>query len=371
MSQGSQASEFTPTVIRGESLGDAPKGEFLVDTFSVTFPLSALEKVAGEVCPWVVSDDDIADRMQCFLNHIFGAGLFTVSPKRTGGRNFFDNAISFDGKAFIAWGGNNKVRDYDGGVSRIVEERAQLYMTGESCAMVSDWSLVRSRLAEIDARLTRIDLAFDDHDGTHTVDLCRSMYLSGDFKGQGRPPKASYIDDFGSGDGRTFYVGRRENGKVLRCYEKGKQLGNAESPWVRWEVELHNRDRELPLDMLIDPARFLAGSYPALSFLSKVQEVIRTAREKVAITYERLRRVARTQYGKLLNFAHTALGLRPDQIFYEFCNPRGYPDRLVWSGCSAVVANDVQGFDSLKSEKQAHNGQLMTSVLNELAAIEV
>lgn len=44
------------------------------------------------------------------------------------------------------------------------------------------------------------------------------------------------------GRGRTFYVGRRENGKLLRVYEKGKQLGAENSPWVRIELELHNKD---------------------------------------------------------------------------------------------------------------------------------
>lgn len=371
MSTYADSSDFTPTVIRGESLHEVPRGEFLVDTFSVTFPVSSMERVTGDVSPWVVSDDDISDRMQAFVNHLFGAGIFTVSDKVSGGRNFFESAITFDGKAFIAWGGNNKVRDYDGGVSRLVEERAQLYMTGEACAMIKNWDALPSRLADLGARLTRVDLAFDDHDGIHNVDLCREKFLSGEFKGQGRPPKASYIDDFGSGDGRTFYVGRRENGKLLRCYDKGKQLGDPNSPWVRWECELHNRDRELPLDMLTNPAEYLAGAYPALSFLSKVAHVIRTAREKVSIQYDKLRRIARTQYGKLINFAHQVMGLRPDQIFYEFCNPKGFPDRLVWSGSPGVIANDVGGFESLRAETQTHNGQLMKSVLNDLATIEV
>lgn len=356
----------TPTVIRGES----PAGEFLVDTFSATFPVSALERVAGDVSRWTASDDEVVERFQFFVDWLFGTGVFTVEPKVKGGRNFFDNSVAFDGKAFIAWGGNNKVRDYDGSVSRFVDERAQIYMTGEACLMVTDWPRVAAKLEQVEARLTRVDLAFDDHEGVHNVDQCRSMFLAGEFTGQGRPPKAQYIDDFGSGDGRTFYVGNRTNGKVLRCYEKGKQLGDPNSPWVRWEVEMHNRDRELPFDMLVNPASYLAGSYPALSFLSRVAEVIRTARERLAIQYEKLRRIARTQYGKLFNFAHQVMGLRMEQIFYEFCNPDGFPDRLAWSG-NAVRSDKGGDFDGLRDQVAASNLGRQESVLSQLSAIEV
>ncbi len=49
----------------------------------------------------------------------------------------------------------------------------------------------------------------------------------------------------------------------MRIYEKGKQLGDPESPWVRWELELHNTDREIPFDVLLQPGRYVAGAYPA------------------------------------------------------------------------------------------------------------
>ena len=104
-----------------------------------------------------------------------------------------------------------------------------------------------------------------------------------------------------TGKGRTFYVGVRENGKLLRVYEKGKQLGEKDSPWVRWEVELHNEDRVIPWDVLIAPGRYVAGSYPALSWVQADVCRIKTLRKTDGITYDRLVRHARQSVGKLVH----------------------------------------------------------------------
>ena len=58
------------------------------------------------------------------------------------------------------------------------------------------------------------------------------------------------------------------NGKMLRIYEKGKQLGDSESPWVRVEAELRNKSRVIPWDALTRPGSYLAGAYPCLAYLS-------------------------------------------------------------------------------------------------------
>jgi len=104
-----------------------------------------------------------------------------------------------------------------------------------------------------------------------------------------------------TGLGRTLYVGRRENGKLLRVYEKGKQLGDKDSPWVRWEVEMHNIDRVIPWDVLLAPGRYVAGSYPALSWVQADASRIKTLRKTDGITYARLVRHARQSVGKLVH----------------------------------------------------------------------
>ncbi len=319
----------TPSVIRGES----PAGEILIDTLSFTVLRSKVEMVVGgSVSGWTLSHEEMISAFQKFLNFVFGADAMKCGDKVKGGRNFFDHSIQLENKAgFVAFGGNNKVMDYDGTTTKLVEERVQIYLTGEGCAQVPDWDRVYRKLQKLEARITRVDPAFDDHAGSITLEMMMSAYRAGEFAAQGRPPLAKYIDDFGSNKGCTFYVGSRENGKQFRAYEKGKQLGDPLSPWTRFEVEIHATDREIPLEVLIEPQAFLAGSYPALSFLSSIVKKIKTARIKLEIQYLKLRKICRMQYGKLLNFAYHHVTQDFEALFNEFLNPDGFPDRLQWA----------------------------------------
>lgn len=315
-------------------MGDfqAPAGEVLIDTVSVTFPRSEVERiVGGSVCGWTATNSEILERFQYFLNWLFGCELFQC-VEIGGKRNGFDQTIVLDGKTgFFAWGGNNKKLDAEGNLIEHVEERVQLYIDGVGCARVGNWIGFGMRASSLrDRRITRVDVAFDDHDGHKTVNDCRNMYDAGLFTSTGRPPKAKHIDDMGSNEGCTFYVGKRENGKMLRCYEKGKQLGDPTSKWVRWEVEFSAKDRDIPFDVFTDPARFIAGAYPALSFISKVREVIRTCREKLDIQFNRLMKIAKVQYGKLLNFAYSVARIPAEEVFDSLVNYTDVPERLKW-----------------------------------------
>lgn len=333
-----QRTEVTPSVIRGES----PTGQVLIDTVSMSMPIRAVEMIVGTVSGWTLTQEQQVAAFQKFLNFLFGESVFEVPEKIKGGRNFFDHSLPFDNNGgFIAWGGNNKVRDYDGETQREVEERLQVYITGDGCMRVPDWNRVAKKLEKLEARLTRLDIAFDSHDGAYTVDDCKNWWLDGLFNGQGRPPKSKFIDDMGSKEGRTFYVGKRENGKMLRCYEKGKQLGDPNSPWVRFECELHANDRVIPISALCNPAAYLAGCYRALEFISSVIERIKTARLKLDIQFAKLMRIARTQYGKLLHFANRYVGLSEEQVFVDLVNCDGFPDRLNW-----VVKSQIGDYES-------------------------
>lgn len=137
---------------------------------------------------------------------------------------------------------------------------------------MNDWLAVHDFIEDKQGRITRVDLTHDDFDGLITLAQAKEWFEAGDFhSGKGYPPSGEYIDDFGSGKGKTLYVGSGKNGKVLRIYEKGKQLGDPQSPWIRWELELHNKDRVLPLDTLLYPARYLAAGYPPCEWISSNQ----------------------------------------------------------------------------------------------------
>lgn len=188
--------------------------------------------------------------------------------------------------------------------------RWMLQITGAGCSLVQSWASLAALLAEVGARLTRVDLAVDFLDGQYTVDDAVQMHRDGAFNCGGRNPSTSVAGDWlENKGGRTLYVGKTTNGKLLRVYEKGKQLGNAESDWVRFEVQLGNRDREIPLDVLLRPDAFLAGCYPALaSMLEASAERIATDQEQGAVTLDHLMFHLKRSYGKLIGLVSDSEG---------------------------------------------------------------
>ena len=180
-----------------------------------------------------------------------------------------------------------------------------LSLPGEACHQVPNWQrLINFLDIELGGRITRWDGAVDDYSGVHNVDWAVKLYLSGQFTAGGNRPscsqKGNWIEP--DGRGRTFYVGKRENGKMVRIYEKGMQLGARFHPWVRWEVEMHNTDRIIPWKALLEPGKFVAGAYPkALDWIEEEMQRIKTVQTTAKIGYDHLTRTAATAYGKLIN----------------------------------------------------------------------
>jgi phage replication initiation protein len=129
---------------------------------------------------------------------------------------------------------------------------------------------VADHIERLGGRISRCDIAHDDHDGDAlNVHALRELAQSGAFAEGGRPPKTRFISDEGHGTGCTLYVGGKGH-KELCIYEKGKQQGMPESPWVRMEVRLygkHVEGRAVPVDALRDPVAFLRGAYRAIAHL--------------------------------------------------------------------------------------------------------
>ncbi|MGH8045146.1 MAG: replication initiation factor domain-containing protein, partial [Stenotrophomonas sp.] len=125
----------------------------------------------------------------------------------------------------------------------------------------------------------------------------------GEFNNRGQRPKAQLVDDYDSGDGKTLYIGGKKSEKQLRVYEKGREQGDKNSPWVRYEAQFRKSDRkEIPLDVLRDPASYLLGAYPVLNFLHCVATRIDITKAAVEATWKSARRHLRRQYGATLAF---------------------------------------------------------------------
>jgi phage replication initiation protein len=182
--------------------------------------------------------------------------------------------------------------------------RAMLDIPGASCGLIVDWPRFRDFLESLpESRLTRVDTAVDLHEGEFTVDDAVRWHGEGLFNCAGRNPSTRTDGDWlQEKEGRTLYIGKAKNGKGLRCYEKGKQLGDLESDWVRFEVQFGNRDRVLPFEIITDPTRYFVAAYPALEqIVSAAGERIKTLSNTAAVTLGRLLDAVKRTYGKWLN----------------------------------------------------------------------
>lgn len=208
--------------------------------------------------------------------------------------------------------------------------RARLDISGTGCSIISAWGLLSGWVQQFEApKITRIDLAVDCLEGEFTVDHAVEWYKSGEFSTGGSMPRHQTAGDWLTSPsvyGRTLNIGRRENGKMLRIYEKGKQLGNDSSAWVRWEVELRCKDREVPFDAITSPDTYFAGAYKCLDrVLPCAGTRIKTDQKQGLISVQSAIEYAKTGYGQLLYCLKEFM--TPDEIL-ESVARAGVPKRL-------------------------------------------
>jgi phage replication initiation protein len=216
-------------------------------------------------------------------------------------------------------------------------DRNLLQLNARGCALLADqWAEMHTWLLTVNVRITRVDFALDFHEGEHDVDEAVRLYEAGAFAVRGRQPKCSIAGDWlRDKDGRTFYVGRRQNGKLLRVYEKGRQLGDLKSRWVRWELQLGRKERDLPLAILINPAPYFAGAYPALAQILPTTSIALPTRaiERIADLVHRLHHL-RASYGTTLAEVMGLAGATPESVLDVLRGPRPQarepPDALTW-----------------------------------------
>lgn len=304
----SQSSTHPRLVIRGESfpknpnISDQKDGEshelFTINgkPFVISTPLpkvdgapySAITDFLNCTFPYkpYQFDSILFDLIECLGNQ------FSPIKDRLKGLHGWDNSLQLgETKTFFGYGGQNNT--------------VFLSIPGEACHMVPSWkNLVILIRDKYQGKITRWDGAVDDYHGTHSVDTAVQYYLDGKFNAGGKTPGCDQKGNWllPDGRGRTFYVGRRENGKMLRVYEKGMQLGAKWHPWVRWELELHSVDRVIPWDVLLEPGKFVAGAYPkATGWIQQDMSRIRTIQNTAQISYDYMTACTSMSFGKHLN----------------------------------------------------------------------
>lgn len=340
-----------------------------IDTFSVTLPITYFRKVVrtdapiifarmlgivprehvndltkGDFISWQEKLSDVlpVDLWGCLLQQFLfdlTGQVIPVDDHVYAGRNSFRNMMKFAG-GFVCWGGNNVVFQRDG-LPSIRPERVQVYFDATGCEQYLRGSANKRLAAMIKrhaGRITRCDIALDLLDGEQTIGDVLNAYECDLFTYSQRP-KAKHIKELGGhGDGETVYIGVRGNGKLLRAYEKGKQLGNPDSVWLRIEVELGSKDREIDPRILVAPDRAFAQAYPYCREVLRLcrdyqgdpdaSRLVRITKTKHDTIVTFLIRHAQRGYGALVNYL-ADLGMDAGQIVQALIREGVHPRRIV------------------------------------------
>ena len=211
-------------------------------------------------------------------------------------------------------------------------------LSGNACKLGDyGWqeSLYKFLMGANGSKITRLDLAHDDIEGKYLdIDDLNDRETNHGFYRFGKPPVVTLAGDWKYNDrdnkGRTLYIGSRTSDKFLRAYQKGKQLGDKLSKWVRLEVELKAKHTIIPLDAIINPSGYFINLYPCFnelfSYKDQQQCIIKYVKKVSELTIKKAADNFKNQYGKYLGFFRSLFG---DQKCLDDLSVSGTPKRLL------------------------------------------
>lgn len=190
-------------------------------------------------------------------------------------------------------------------------------ITGKGCSWVSDWNRCEDELSRLsEFQYKRVDIALDTFKREVTHETVIQAHTDGHFTTGGKPPSLRQILPGDPEDGRTAYVGKRDQPKFLRAYEKGYEtVKNLPKPlmastihgvpvadWYRLELELKAKNQPLPEDMIENRDQYFAGAYPYLQSVLDVEpQVLKLSRDKSPQrALAGMLEIMRAQYGNTL-----------------------------------------------------------------------
>lgn len=150
-------------------------------------------------------------------------------------------------------------------------------VTGKGCEWVQDWDAVDQVESLPAAEIRRLDIALTTWEGQITHDKVVNAHANNRFQTGGRPPDLQQITSSNERAGRTCYVGKRENDKFFRAYEKGFEMcskmkrmpgvtthidGHAVEDIYRCELELKSKTTPIGWDVIDRRDQYFAGAYP-------------------------------------------------------------------------------------------------------------
>lgn len=297
----------------------------------------------------LLTDGQIIMEASIALERVFGFGITGALGH---GRDFYDQCWTLgEDLGYVAMGGKNQQGTMlvcihgSGAMSAMNDWETRLYNWLSGCSRPS---------------ITRVDLAHDCFDGSYwNCDYADRAYDHGWWSAGHRAPSHEYRGNWKrpDGSGRTLYIGKRKNGKLCRTYEKGKQLGDQNSEWVRCEVEVHNRDRVIPLDVLLDPSGYFLGQYPALQVIEPegVAKRIRIAQRATQITVDKCLDNVRRSYGAYIRVLRMVMD---DDVLLDQLqrHDESYPSRLKTTDETRYLVPIHRAPDAIAESEKEHYG---------------
>lgn len=282
----------SPPVTRGEGLPQTSEQRAAPETIPVGTPVPKTITEAQpqrSVIDWLsLTIPAPVVTVEALLGHLRPAfGDIPLATKADGGLFGFK-------EQYRVFAHTDGLRRQIGSISKGGDSQAGrwlIVLTGAGCSTINDWVQFVRLIKGLSPRVTRLDIALDFLEGEYSVDYAVSMYQKKEFAVRGRNPDSRIAGDWLQGTGgRTLYVGNAQNGKMLRVYERGIKQGDPGSPAVRFEVQFTNRDRVIPLRVLLSSDAYFAGAYPPLAKMLPVaaQPIATKSKEAVQSISQRL-----------------------------------------------------------------------------------
>lgn len=263
----SYAPDFTSLDRRSDSFESEARGH------GVWRALDAPQEL-GAMAVQIVTGDSVVSRSaqsvakQAAAQLVERVGLFSIGEPEASGMDFYA------ARCAVVYEGATVGYVLAGGKSDSQRHTVHVNLFGSACLHLAPVHLERIAqwIDQLGGWITRTDLALDVWQGLDVTEV-REAWIAGEFDVRGKRPGQKEHGSWTSGHSRTFEVGNRGTGKLMRAYEKGDELfgHEANDPWVRLEVELRNSHRIVETDVIRRPADYFAGAYPyCAAFLARL-----------------------------------------------------------------------------------------------------
>lgn len=291
-----------------------------IDWLSFTVPAYVFE-TRGDSSNEQARQNAIVCNVSKVLTNIIGFGISHINSS---GRNFYDNSYTLEhNTGLICIGGQN--------------DTVMIVINGTGCTYGKNgWQeYLRNWLSTYaqNAKITRIDVAHDLMDSSYDIYWFDEQDTKGGFATGGRKPRIEKRGNWKRPDGKglTLYIGSRDYSKFCRIYEKGKQLGDKNSKWLRVEVEFKARHFYIPFDVLTEPSKYFLASYPCFHIFdnqNNVKNLERIQRQNL-ISFLQAIEITKHQFGRYL-YAFRDIFKDDKKLLDVLTNieNKSYPERL-------------------------------------------